>query len=176
MHVWRSLNGIEIVRAILTAFLLLCGDVVLNPGPPKTFLQGICSLVVTDSDAVVCCNYCKQWSHVACDQLLSTDEYEHMVNNPRNGTWFCFECQACIMQGIGKPNLTISTLGTFSCVSLNARSVVFKRFDLFAFVIVHNFDVAVVTKSFIHDSHITTPGYTVFYHDHSRSIMLTECI
>jgi len=50
--------------------------------------------------------------------------------------------------------------------------VVSKRFELFAYLIAHQFDILAITETFldstIHDSHIVPPGYAVFRKDRDR--------
>ena len=54
--------------------------------------------------------------------------------------------------------LRISALNGISCVCLNARSVVSKRFDLSVYVSIAYYDIVAITETFlddsIHDSHM----------------------
>ena len=158
--------------AYLAALLLLCGDVSQNPGPPEIFSCGVCALEVSNSDAAVCCDYCDHWIHVSCDPLLSIDNYNDMVSNPSTEPWFCFYCKESLSKHVGESSTTISALRGISCVCLNARSVVSKRFDLSVYVSIANYDIVAITETFlddsIHDSHIAPPGYTVFRKDRNR--------
>lgn len=74
--------------AYFAALLILCGDVSPNPGPPESFLCGICALEVSNNDAAVCYDNCDHWIHVSCDPSLSLDNYHEMVSNPSTEPWF----------------------------------------------------------------------------------------
>ena len=55
-------------------FLLLSGDIDLNPGPIK-FPCGICQKAVRDGMRAVCCDECDVWYHVKC-YSISTAVYK----------------------------------------------------------------------------------------------------
>ena len=154
--------------------ILLCGDVHLNPGPPVDYPCGICSNQVTDNDEAVCCDLCNRWIHISCDHSLTSADYKMMLDNPSNDPWFCCNCSA------RTPG--VSRLGcgsSLSCICLNARSVVSKRFDFLAYICANQFDIVAVTETFldtsVHDSHVSPPGYSVFRYDwdrHGGGVML----
>ena len=164
---WKSENLVH-----FATLLLLCGDISVNPGPPNVSLCGVCSLVVADRDPAVCCDYCDRWVHVSCDPSLSIEAYDVMVSNPSTDPWFCSCCKDSLVEHICDSSGAASTTSDISCVCLNARSVVPKRFDLSAYVLTGDFDVVAVTETFlddsIHDSHIVPPGYVVFRKDRNR--------
>ena len=158
--------------------LLLSGDVHCNPGP-EIYPCGFCCEPVTDIEAV-CCDCCDKWIHVSCDQGLSSAEYKSMVNNPCDGVWFCYNCATKLSQS-AKPR---ANTGLLSCVCLNARSVMSKRFDFLAYICARGFDFIAVTETFlddsVHDSHVAPPGYSVFRCDRNRHgggvmILVRDC-
>ncbi len=65
-----------------------------------------------------------------------------------------------------------STAHHLSCICLNARSVLPKREDLFAYICAHDPDIMAITETWldssIHDSHITPKGYSIFRCDRKR--------
>ena len=72
-------------------FLLLSGDVEVHPGHSE-FLCAVCSHVVSDSDAALCCDQCNQWIHVSCEPNVSLDFYNDLVSQPVDDLWFCSQC------------------------------------------------------------------------------------
>ena len=132
----------------------------------------MCALEVADRDPAVCCDYCDRWVHVSCDPSLSIEAYENMVSNPSTDPWFCSCCKDSLVEHVWDSSSATSTKSDISCIYLNARSIVPKRFDLSAYVLTGDFDVVAVTEIFlddsIHDSHIVPPGYVVFRKDRNR--------
>ena len=184
------LSGPRVARFIwrshfysLSVLLLLSGDIHLNPGPddqPCLF----CFKLVTDDDETVCCDCCNKWIHVSCDLGLSSEEYKNMVDNPSDDFWLCFKCTEHVSQGAMSSQLHTDT-HSLSCVCLNGRSIVSKRFDFLAYICAHRFDVVAVTETFlddsVHDSHITPPGYSVFRRDRNRhgggvALLVRDCL
>ena len=184
------LSGPRVARIIwrshfysLSVLLLLSGDIHLNPGPddqPCLF----CFKLVTDDDEAVCCDCCNKWIHVSCDPGLSSEEYKNMVDNPSDDVWLCFKCTEYVSQGAMSSPLHTDT-HSLSCVCLNARSIVSKRFDFLAYICAHRFDVVAVTETFlddsVHDSHIIPPGYSVFRRDRNRhgggvALLVRDCL
>ena len=65
--------------------LLLSGDVQQNPGPTTKYP---CSVYthVTSRGVIYQCNNCKNWVHVKCSKLQSTNEYR------QDKKWACSSC------------------------------------------------------------------------------------
>ena len=82
---------------VFSALLLLCGDISRNPGPAHEYLCGICAEEVHSDDAAVCCDTCNKWVHISCD-VLSTEDYNDMAQNPTANPWFCKVCSGSEMQ------------------------------------------------------------------------------
>ena len=144
-------------------FLMLCGDVQPNPGPVDVYPCSVCGEPVRDDDKAVFCESCNLCAHVTCDPSLSDELYNHMVQNPSSDPWYCSMCST------GRHHCDSHTRGGnkyFSCVCLNARSVLPKRFDLFAYICCHQIDILAVTKTFldpsITDAEVCPSNYVVF--------------
>ena len=161
MGVWEKTSFAVLIK--------LCGDVQPNPGPADVYPCSVCGEPVLDNDKAVFCDSCNLWTHVACDPSLSDELYDCMVQNPSSDLWYCSvcspECQHC------DPPTTGGTK-YFSCVCLNARSILPKRFDLFAYICCHQIDILAVTETFldssISDAEICPSNYVVFRRDRSR--------
>ena len=126
--------------------LLLSGDIQSNPGPELALeLCSVCKKVVLDDHKAVCCDLCESWVHVSCDRSLTDDLHEGMVREDSNEPWICAVCSvftpAVVTVGQSKPN-------QLSCACLNARSIVPKRFDLYAFICTFHIDILCITETF----------------------------
>ena len=55
---------------------------------------------------------------------------------------------------------------------MNARSVLPKRFDIFAFVCAHHIDILAITETFLDDSGEISRQYQIFRHDRSRQALI----
>ena len=75
----------------LGMFLLLCGDIKLNPG--DVTVCPCCSKPVLDSDRAMCCDLCNLWIHVSCDPAISVAEYDALVSCPSEMPWHCSSCR-----------------------------------------------------------------------------------
>ena len=75
---------------------------------------------VLNDHKVVCCDLCESWVHVSCDQLLSDDLYEAMVQEDSNEPWICAVCSNFVPAVVSVDHPKLNQL---SCVCLNARSV-----------------------------------------------------
>ena len=51
--------------------LLLCGDILPNPGPPPRYPCGVCRCAVRPSDKALLCDNCDKWFHVECTRVSS---------------------------------------------------------------------------------------------------------
>lgn len=112
---------------------LMCGDVQPNPRPADAYPCSVCGEPVLDNDKAVFCDSSNLWAHVACDPSLSDELYDYMVQNPSSDPWYCSvcssECQHCDPPTRGGNKC-------FSCVCLNARSILPKHFDLLLIFVV----------------------------------------
>ena len=79
------------MRKVSLFLLLLCGDVEVH-SEPSEFLCVVCSHMVSDSDAALCCDQCNQWIHVSCEPNVSLDFYNDLVSQPIDNLWFCSQC------------------------------------------------------------------------------------
>jgi len=88
----KSVPRVTATNNVLIMFLMLCGDIELNPGPrtklSDQFPCGYCSYNVNWSDRAVCCDECEIWYHKSCHEL-STDTY----SNLGNVRWLCGKCK-----------------------------------------------------------------------------------
>ena len=53
-----------------------------------------CSKIVTDQDLALECEHCLHWQHIACQNILSVNDYE-MLNNTdasKSFSWCCDNC------------------------------------------------------------------------------------
>ena len=154
-----------------TFLLFLSGDIQPNPGPdrPDYALCSICGDTVLDDHKAVCCDLCESWVHVSCDSSLSDEIYDDMIKEPSTDPWFCDVCFK--LTPINTSNAIDLHPGQLSCACLNARSVLPKRFDIFAFVCAHHIDILAITETFLDDS--VSDGeisgqYQIFRRDRSR--------
>ena len=123
--------------------LLLCGDVHSNPGPTIVYPCSVCEVDVLDDNKAVCCDSCDQWVHVSCDPSLSDLLYDKMVQNSMEDPWFCSECMND--DSFSSENSTERKGNQLSCICLNARSILPKRFDFLAYVCCHKVDIIAIT-------------------------------
>lgn len=96
---------------LLTLILLSCGDISINPGPPK-YPCGCCQKAVRWNQRGVCCDNCDLWYHKQCLSMDST-RFEHL--NSSNVSWICCECD--------KPNHDSSIFHSFEYEVSNQFSV-----------------------------------------------------
>ena len=130
--------------------LLLCGDVSINPGPPR-FPCGVCHCEVADSDPTICCDFCDNWIHVSCDPKISLVEYQNMQKSPTEDSWICSACESHI-NALSKVGDAPTPPDCLLCVCLNARSILPKRFDLIAYLSADQFEIVAITESFLDSS------------------------
>ena len=71
---WMLPHGVFLFRKMIFArrlvrfsclMLLLCGDILPNPGPPR-YLCGVCRRAVRPSDNALLCDSCGKWFHIQC--------------------------------------------------------------------------------------------------------------
>jgi len=156
--------------SFLTILLFLSGDIQPNPGPDTSGLElcSICNEAVLDDHKAVCCDLCDSWVHVSCDPSLSDDLYANMVQEPSTDPWFCTICSKLAPVTVTDNHHAAQ----LSCACLNARSVLPKRFDIFAFICAFHIDILAVTETFldgtISDGEICPGHYQLFCRDCSR--------
>ena len=99
----------EIQISCTFSMLLLCGDVMENPGPsvnedtPDRFTCWLCSLDVSRKDCCLCCDNCDRWFHRHCQNLVDiheSPESDYIIGGvawscalcgcPNNFTIFCY--------------------------------------------------------------------------------------
>ena len=76
-------------RNLLYGLLLLCGDVLENPGPAKN-LCGLCDKPVKRNQKAVECEECFKWYHVKCTSITAKS-YENFGNDSKL-VWICNIC------------------------------------------------------------------------------------
>ena len=125
-------------HSIYLCFLLLCGDIEPNPGPAVHYPCSACGFDVADDNIAVFCDLCNAWVHVSCDPSLSDSLYDFMVQQPSEEQWYCSTCMndgSCSSEG------SEHNENCLSCVCLNARSILSKRFDLLTYICSHKVDI-----------------------------------
>ena len=156
-------------HSIYLCFLLLCGDIEPNPGPAVHYPCSACGLGVADDDRAVFCDSCNAWVHVSCDPSLSDSLYDFMVQQPSEDLWYC---STCMNEGSCSRECSEHSENCLSCVCLNARSVLPKRFDLLAYICSHRVDIMAITETFldssIADAEFCPASYLLFRRDRSR--------
>ena len=75
----------------ITTFLLLSGDIEVNPGPRQIYLCALCDLEVTWSCQAICCDECNIWIHRACVDMNTLDY--SLVGKP-HVSWLCPRCDS----------------------------------------------------------------------------------
>ena len=92
-------HGVLLFRRIIFArrlvrfnclLLLLCGDILPNPGPPPRYPCGVCWRAVRPSDKALLCDNCDKWFHVECTRV-SSEEYDH-YSTLDQFDWSCLLC------------------------------------------------------------------------------------
>lgn len=152
----------------LMFLLFLSGDVQPNPGPNTSGLElcSVCSEAVLDDHKAVCCDLCDSWVHVTCDPSLSDNLYSRMIQEASNEPWFCTMCYSLAPVSVSNDQHHSNQL---CCVCLNARSVLPKRFDIFAFICTFHIDILAVTETFldgtIGDGEICPGHYQMYRRD-----------
>ena len=102
---------------ILFSMLLLCGDVMENPGPsvnedtPNRFTCGFCSLDVSWKDRGLCCDNCDRWFHRHCQNPVDIHESPESDYIIGGAAWSCALC--------GCPNY--STIFSYHTVDVSNR-------------------------------------------------------
>ena len=155
----------------LMVLLFLSGDVQPNPSPDTSGLElcSVCSEAVLYGHKAVCCDLCDSWVHVTCDPSLSDNLYSRMIQEPSNNPWFCTMCYSLAPVSVSDNQHHSNQL---CCVCLNARSVLPKRFDIFAFICTFHIDILAVTEIFLDgtfgDGEICPGHYQMYHRDRSR--------
>ena len=82
-------------RSSFMLFLLLSGDVSLNPGPRNwKYPCSVCHKPVTKNQDGLQCDQCDIWTHLKClpDAIhITKDQYVTLSNTDTN--WYCYGCQ-----------------------------------------------------------------------------------
>ena len=96
---------------------------------------------------------------MSCDSTISVAEYDALVLNPSDVSWYfsrylCVDSSECIKPGL------------INCVYFNAKGNVSKKLDLLAYLSVHQTDVLGISESFLDssvlDSEVCPPGFVIF--------------
>ena len=80
-----------------------------------------------------------------CDPSLSDMLYDDMVQYPSEDKWYC---SVCMSNCNHSSECSTKENDNLSCICLNARSILPKRFDLLAYLCCHKVDILAVTETF----------------------------
>ena len=85
----------------------------------------------------------------------------------------CWYCSVCINnESYSSEHCTTQKGSHLSCICLNVRSILPKRFDLLAYICCHKVDILAITETFldpsISDAEICPTSYLMFRCDRSR--------
>ena len=118
--------------------LLLSGDVQQNPGPTTKYP---CSVYthVTSRGVIYQCNNCKNWVHVKCSKLQSTNEYR------QDKKWACSSCTCSTTKT--SASTPIQKDGSFTILQFNANGIGNNVMELDDFLEQHNVKVVVIQES-----------------------------
>ena len=110
--------------ALLSAFLILSGDVEQNPGPKTKSIYpcGICEQEVTWNCKGICCDSCDIWFHHSCCGINS---YEYLLIGRQNTQWKCPRCDSINVDSFTYNSFELSCYNTYSPLAYaENRSVV----------------------------------------------------
>ena len=117
---WRapfSKNAICLVR-FNCLLLLLCGDILPNPGPLPRYPCGVCQHAVRPSDKALLYDSYDKWFHVECTRV-SSEEYDHYITLDQ----FDWSCLLCLFDVLPPDDVCdshiISTLSNVHSVDSN---------------------------------------------------------
>jgi len=129
---------------------------------------------VLEADRAVCCDSCNCWAHVSCDPNLSDADYDEMVAFPSDQQWFNFQCLSTAVDVHSEsPDVSSDDLHSgLRCACLNSRSIMPKRYDLFASLSSHEVDILAVVETFLDstilDAEVCPPSYVMYRRDRTR--------
>ena len=120
-------------QSYLLLFLLLAGDIAINPGPThlnKTVYPcALCENPVTWSTDGVCCDECSLWHHRSCIEMSIAD---YNLLHRSHVQWLCYKCNSI--------NVDSFTYHSFELKSSNSFSVLSDRYSVvhvFVFIFKH---------------------------------------
>ena len=131
--------------AVFLNFLLLCGDVSLNPGPGIKHPCGVCVKPVKSNQKAIQCDYCSRWYHARCCNI-NNPIYDALANS--SCMWNCCDC--------GLPSFSSQCTSTVRVMSLNCCSLRShsKRLDFQLMVATYKPDVSGERENPTHRSQI----------------------
>ena len=96
-HTRKSTNSNLASRNFTLTMLLLCGDIMENPGPSPTvtktsrwkFPCGSCSKPVKANQKGICCDSCDRWYHTRC---CGVGDHIYNILSVSSCTWICCDC------------------------------------------------------------------------------------
>ena len=95
---WPLPRGVYLFREMIVTrhfarfscvFLLLCGDILPNPGPSR-YLCGVCNWLVQAGDKALLYDTCSNWFHIECTRV-SPDDYDRYYSL-LEFNWSCLLC------------------------------------------------------------------------------------
>lgn len=149
----------------LVFWVLLSGDVHVNPGP-VCFPCGRCEKPVASNHRGLCCDCCDKWWHMKCAGV-SAYEYRRLASC--SDDWLCPVCclppfndslfettQSSLFESTQSSSSSVSpTPKGLNCVCANARSLVNKLSEFQAWTstgCTHDFDIMAITETWLDDS------------------------
>ena len=91
----------------LPGLLILCRDILQNPGPSCNYPCGVCQKAVRNNQRGIQCDYCDIWFHVQC-MHMNTRIYEALANS--SCIWECADC--------GLPNFSSSLFESLDAIQV----------------------------------------------------------
>ena len=84
-------------RNFMFSMLLLCGDIMENPGPTSTITKtprlkfpcGVCEKPVKINQKGICCDSCDRWFHTRC---CGVGDHMYNILSVSSCTWICCAC------------------------------------------------------------------------------------
>ncbi len=99
LRTWRPMtDGFEerSIGSYCVLFLLMSGDVSLNPGPTRHWKHPCttCQKPVKSNQAGLQCDQCDAWTHLRClPDAIRITKQEYNILSRKDENWYCYQCQ-----------------------------------------------------------------------------------
>ena len=138
-------------KRLFQCFLLICGDVEMNPGPIR-FPCGIYGKPVAKNQKALQCDICDVWSHMRSQCLNITPE-EYLKQGQSDDPWYCPGCLST------KTALQDETRNRIPIVLSNSEQIISSNYT----ILLHNdlnteADTTCENYKNLNDSYIPEPG------------------
>ena len=171
-------------RSFFVLFLLLSGDVCLNPGPRNwKYPCSVCHKPVTKNQDGPQCDQCDVWTHLKClpDAIhITKDQYVTLSHT--DTYWYCYGCQLPILSDSYFSSRSnddddneferFHTKG-LHFLHINTRSLLPKLDELRHIAIKSKASVIGITETWLDDSlpdsEVEIPGYSLQRQDRNRN-------